>query len=158
MSADNFVKYLNYIKNKNTFDFLDSMHFNNTVNNYYYTLNKPQLNNFDYVRKYDNREAFKDSLNSYSLFNNQGWTIKESNVIPKVVEKVNKKHIDICVNSISDILKIIEENPYMEDTEYNIDLKSLHNIKNELTLLNNMIGMKSFKESLINQILYFIQN
>jgi SpoVK/Ycf46/Vps4 family AAA+-type ATPase len=41
--------------------------------------------------------------------------------------------------------------------EYNIDLKSLHNIKTELEELNMMIGMTSLKQSVMEQLLYFIQ-
>jgi len=37
-------------------------------------------------------------------------------------------------------------------------LKSLHNIKAELIDLNNMIGMENMKQSVVDQLLYFVQN
>jgi SpoVK/Ycf46/Vps4 family AAA+-type ATPase len=69
-----------------------------------------------------------------------------------------KKNIDAIVTSLNDLINIIENNEYRPDTEYNIDLKSLHNIKTELISLNSMIGMENMKQSIIDQLLYFIQN
>jgi SpoVK/Ycf46/Vps4 family AAA+-type ATPase len=37
-------------------------------------------------------------------------------------------------------------------------MKALHKIKEPLTELNNMIGMKSLKENIVDQILFFVQN
>jgi chromosomal replication initiation ATPase DnaA len=65
--------------------------------------------------------------------------------------------IDVSVNTISDILGILHQYPYDETVEYNIDLKSLHQIQGELTTLNEMIGLESMKQSILNQLLYFIQ-
>ena len=65
----------------------------------------------------------------------------------------------ICVNitSFDDLIKLIENNEYDEQYDYNIDLKSLHIIKDDLVDLNNMIGMTRVKESLLDQLLYFLQ-
>lgn len=71
--------------------------------------------------------------------------------------KTKQKTIDASINTLSDIIKIINENEYDDDTEYNIDLKSLHNIKDELVELNEMIGMDSIKQSILNQLIYFVQ-
>jgi SpoVK/Ycf46/Vps4 family AAA+-type ATPase len=72
-------------------------------------------------------------------------------------EKTKFIKIDKKVGSIKDLLDIIEQNEYASDTEYNIDLKSLHNIKTELTEMNNMIGMEEMKKSVLDQLLYFVQ-
>jgi SpoVK/Ycf46/Vps4 family AAA+-type ATPase len=66
--------------------------------------------------------------------------------------------IDASVTSLSDLIQIVEKHEYRIDTEYNIDLKALHNIKSELIELNNMIGMESMKHSIMDQLLYFVQN
>ena len=66
-------------------------------------------------------------------------------------------HIDVSINSITDLISILDKYEYSHDTEYNIDLKALHNIKDDLHLLNNMIGMESMKQSILDQLLYFIQ-
>jgi SpoVK/Ycf46/Vps4 family AAA+-type ATPase len=72
-------------------------------------------------------------------------------------EKTKIIKIDKKVGSIKDLLDIIEQNEYAADTEYNIDLKSLHNIKTELTQMNEMIGMEEMKKSVLDQLLYFVQ-
>jgi SpoVK/Ycf46/Vps4 family AAA+-type ATPase len=68
-----------------------------------------------------------------------------------------KRTIETNVSSIEDLLKIIEENEYNNRYEYNIDLKGLHNIKEELYSLQKMIGMSELKTTIIHQLLYFIQ-
>jgi len=70
----------------------------------------------------------------------------------------SKKTIDVSLNAIGDILRVIDDNPYEKGTEYNFDLKSLHNIRVELVELNNMIGMNTLKASVFNQLIYFIQD
>jgi SpoVK/Ycf46/Vps4 family AAA+-type ATPase len=71
-----------------------------------------------------------------------------------------KKHVNIImeVKNIDDLLKIIEKYTMDENTTYNINLKALHNIKDSLIELNNMIGMNSLKNNVVDQILYFIQD
>ena len=74
-----------------------------------------------------------------------------------VVEIKEIIHIQTEINDISDILKLIETykpDPYIK---YNINMKALHNIKEPLTELNNMIGMKDIKNNIVDQILYFVQ-
>ena len=74
-------------------------------------------------------------------------------------EEITKQkiHIDVEIVNIDSILHIIDTYPYNPDIEYNIDLKLLHNIHSELIEINNMVGITAFKESIINQLLYFIQ-
>lgn len=73
---------------------------------------------------------------------------------PMIKKKIN---IDTNINTIADLLAIIEKNPFDKECEYNIDLKSLHNIQSELNKLNNMIGMTDLKKTILYQLLYFIQ-
>jgi len=65
--------------------------------------------------------------------------------------------IDVSLNTISDILTLLDKHPYADDTEYNIDLKSLHNVRSELEQFNKMVGNKAFKRSILRQLLYFLQ-
>lgn len=81
-------------------------------------------------------------------------TIPLPNEIKIVKKKVN---IDVEINCISDLLKLIETYPLKIDTEYNINMRSLHNIKGQLENLNNMIGMNKLKNSIVDQILYYLQ-
>jgi SpoVK/Ycf46/Vps4 family AAA+-type ATPase len=65
--------------------------------------------------------------------------------------------IDVEINCISDLLKLTETYKLDKNIHYNIDMRKLHNIKEQLTELNNMIGMKELKKNIVYQILYFIQ-
>ena len=75
----------------------------------------------------------------------------------------NKKYsktmfIEAKVNNIKDLLNIINTHKYESDTQYNINLEALHNIKGPLIELDSLIGMKQLKENVVDQIIYFIQN
>ena len=66
--------------------------------------------------------------------------------------------IEAKIENLDDILQIIEKYPVQPEYEYNFNLQGLHSIKRELILLQNMIGLKSLKQSVVDQLLYFIQN
>ena len=74
-----------------------------------------------------------------------------------ITKKTKEENIDVEINSIDDLINVLNAYKYEADTEYNIDLETLHKIKTELELLNNMVGIKSLKQSILNQLLYFIQ-
>jgi len=93
--------------------------------------------------------------NAYSLWKKTHEADLSFQFIPIQKEQV---HIDASINNISDILRIIGEHPYQDNLEYNIDVKSLHNIKDELTRLDAMIGMETMKRSIVDQLLYFLQD
>jgi len=65
--------------------------------------------------------------------------------------------IDTEINNISDILKIIETYKLDPSIKYNINMTALHDIKEPLEELNNMVGMKDLKNNIVDQILYFVQ-
>jgi len=69
-----------------------------------------------------------------------------------------KVNIHFEINNVADLLKMIEEYPDDKDVEYNIDIQSLHKIKEPLIDLNSMIGMQNVKENIVDQILFYIQN
>lgn len=73
--------------------------------------------------------------------------------LPKV-----SKNIDISVENIHDMIQLIDSNPLEPQYEYNIDLEALHRIRGELCAIDNMIGLHSLKQSLLDQLLYFLQN
>jgi len=56
------------------------------------------------------------------------------------------------------LLLLIEKYPLDKHIEYNINMNALHKIKQPLTELNNMIGMKNLKENIVDQIIFYIQN
>ena len=73
-------------------------------------------------------------------------------------DRVINIDIDVEINCISDLLKLTETYKLDKNIHYNIDMARLHNIKEQLTELNNMIGMKELKKNIVYQILYFIQD
>ena len=81
-------------------------------------------------------------------------------VIKPIIKPVIKNYINIQmeVNNIGDLLQLIELYPDDKETKYNINMTTLHKIKEPLIDLNNMIGMKCLKENIVDQILFYIQN
>ena len=71
--------------------------------------------------------------------------------------KMERIHINAHVKSISDLLRLCETYELAENVTYNIDMKSLHKIYPHLSALNNMIGMPAIKQTIVDQIIYFIQ-
>ena len=100
---------------------------------------------------------FLKGILSDNLFQSKTSDKKQSKS-PKIIQKTKTATIEVNIESISDLLHIVEQTEYSEDTEYNVDLKALINIKEELSQLNSMIGLHDFKCQILNQILYFIQN
>jgi len=113
----------------------------------------------------DNDDLFynnKETMSNYLLWQQQAEVEFDHSILtrpePLVNVFTNHCHIDISVNSVGDLIKIIDDYPVEYNTKYNIDLETLHKIKPELVLLNNMIGMTNIKESVIDQLLYFMQS
>lgn len=76
----------------------------------------------------------------------------DENIIPEFVQ------IDREISSINDLIQILNDFPIVENVEYNINVGALHNIRRPLIELNNMIGMASLKQNIVDQICYFLQN
>lgn len=74
---------------------------------------------------------------------------------PSPIKKIN---IQVEINSLDDILQLCKDYPVKKNVEYNINMEAIHKIKEPLTQLNDMIGLSHLKLSIMDQILYFIQN
>jgi hypothetical protein len=76
-------------------------------------------------------------------------------------EKEEKKEINVVcdkeIETINDLLQILTKYPLDNQVKYNVNLQGLHSIHDELTQLNAIIGMQTLKKSLVEQLLYFIQ-
>ncbi len=72
--------------------------------------------------------------------------------------RVRKVSIDVEVNTLKDILDLIEKYPLEAGVEYNIDMEAMHNIKEPVARLDAMIGMQNLKRSIVDQIIYFVQS
>jgi SpoVK/Ycf46/Vps4 family AAA+-type ATPase len=80
--------------------------------------------------------------------------------IPEVVNEpiIIETNIEANIETISDILNLIQKYKLDDTIKYNINMGALHNIKEPLEELNNMIGMVELKRNIIDQILYFVQD
>jgi len=79
-------------------------------------------------------------------------TKTKTNTLPE------KIYIDKEINTIHDLIEITDLYPIDDTKEYNINMKALHKIKEPLVQLNSMIGMKTLKQSMLDQIIFYIQN
>jgi SpoVK/Ycf46/Vps4 family AAA+-type ATPase len=161
---DNFIEYLDNYKTK-PIDYNEISNILNTIQ-YHFNENElydehftgiPYYNSYskslwNSINKDNNYELWKKNHESLITITNK----KAYNTTKKNTKKQNV-YINVSVERLDDLIKIIDNNPYEEENEYNIDLKSLHNIKDELHELNNMVGMNKLKTSILNQLIYFMQ-
>jgi len=79
---------------------------------------------------------------------------------PPPLQQIAIERVNVCreIACISDLLRIVDEHPVAENVEYNINMKALHRISDPLRKLDAMIGMDSLKESVVDQIIYFMQD
>lgn len=82
------------------------------------------------------------------------YIIRKKQPIIEIKEHIN---IDAEVNNIDDILKLIATYKADPSIKYNINIKALHNIKEPLEELRDMVGMNDLKNNIVDQILYFVQ-
>lgn len=138
----------------------------NNYNKFLCELDKKQ----DLIKKYEHKidNSIQTILNDldktfeHSNYSKTFFIDKIGDTIP-IKEKptvTEKTKINICaeINNITDLLKLINDYPLSDDIEYNINMETLHKIKEPLIKLNNMIGLAHIKENIIDQILFYIQN
>ena len=153
-----FIQVLDEYQNKQDFQYFDLMnvlqitqlHF---ANNHY----QPQYKYYGPAPSPDSQYDYLSS-NFDSFFYKSLDPQDEPDPNPLPIPTLKKfQEINIKINCFADLLKILRENEYDENTEYNIDLKSLTQIKVELEALDKMVGMTTFKDAILDQLLYFIQ-
>jgi len=98
-----------------------------------------------------------NKCNNKNEQNNDKAVLEEATKPLALIEK-RKVNITFEINNINDLLKMIDLYPDDNDIEYNIDMHCLHKIKEPLSQLNTMIGLKQIKENVVDQILFYIQN
>jgi hypothetical protein len=67
--------------------------------------------------------------------------------------------IEICekIEHINDLIALCDKYPLAEDKKYNINMSAIHAIREPLTDLSNMVGMETIKRTIVDQILYYLQ-
>jgi SpoVK/Ycf46/Vps4 family AAA+-type ATPase len=111
----------------------------------------------DYHNEPNDPNKYIDFLNekyNVKYYKNNPIITKNENTPIQIRETIN---IDVNIDNITDILNIIDKYQNDPAVKYNIDIKALHNIREPLQELNNMIGMTKLKNNIVDQILYFIQ-
>jgi SpoVK/Ycf46/Vps4 family AAA+-type ATPase len=176
----NFIKCLDSYKGKEKTDFVDIMNILHVVNKDYFEKKYYKSSYVGDTFLYDKKRIIQKNATPYgnpyanpytnvyySLYSDSHYDflLKDNHAIklqdqqePKHQEPKKKVEIQASVSCLQDLIDIVDNHMYSEDEEYNIDLKSLTSIKTELIELNNMIGMEKLKVSIINQLLYFIQD
>lgn len=132
--VNTFIKNLNFL--------FDESYYNSPLF-HGYKKEEPIINQ-DLIHKND--EKIKNTNNE----------VKNSIEVKKNIIKTDV-NIDVEVNNINDILKLIDTYSLDETINYNINMTALHKIKNSLTELKEMVGIKELKNNIVDQILYFIQ-
>jgi SpoVK/Ycf46/Vps4 family AAA+-type ATPase len=97
-----------------------------------------------------------------NVTDNPNKIVKTTNIIISSVNEsvcinpIKMIYINKNINSIDDLINIAEN--YKPNHNYNINVKKLWLILPALYKLQNIIGMDNVKKSIINQIIYFIQD
>lgn len=165
-SYKKFLKSLDTYQQENELSYRDCKRIENNTQRYYtrnfsgYSKYGPMPNNFTMQTHPQNSST--DILQYLKWQQEHEMPLESFNKIKvyrpyKLDPKKEKIFIDMDVNSLDDILKIVETHPYCSSKEYNIDLEALHKIKGEIVQIQKMIGLKSVKKAIFIQLLYFIQ-
>jgi len=125
-------------------------------NNSYYSPNFTGWSEYEALkskREINDPNIFQDAV-YLNLKRNKKGTI----YIPEKKIEKPRINIDVEIENLDSLLKLINDFPSDEKVEYNINMAALYKIKEPLIELNNMIGMKEMKENIVDQILYYIQD
>jgi len=78
----------------------------------------------------------------------------------KNTEIIKKEQVMVkaTVENLCDLIELCDKYPLVDNIEYNINMNAIHKIKPSMLELQEMIGMRSIKENIVDQILYFVQD
>lgn len=156
---DDFVSYLD-IKSKEKTNFDNIIDIVNASNVHFFQ----QKFNTSVYTGFNANCCMDDSVEFCSVVNNKvvrkisnydQW--QNEHLVENVVNERELKIIDVAVSNLSDLIVLIDQNPYDVEYRYNIDLRSLHLIKKEISDIDSMIGMEELKDAVFGQLLYFLQ-
>ena len=76
---------------------------------------------------------------------------KSAASVPEMIEiRENIVHID-------DLIALCDKYPLSDNKKYNINMSAIHAMRQPLTDLSNMVGMDTIKRTIVDQILYYLQ-
>ena len=61
------------------------------------------------------------------------------------------------IEHIDDLIALCDKYPLADDKKYNINMSAIHAIREPLCDLSNMVGMLTIKRTIVDQILYYLQ-
>ena len=146
----------------------DDINLKRLINN----INLEYNNNNDRKNLFDNKKYLLDIKNNRTVnhfkFNNNDkyknnyYSFLQQEKLPPIQRKLpaiikTKVNINVEINGLDDLIQLIQDYPIKYDVEYNIDMQSIHYIKQPLLQLQKMVGMKQLKNSIVDQIIYFTQ-
>jgi SpoVK/Ycf46/Vps4 family AAA+-type ATPase len=153
-------KIINNITDNYKINNYNSVNFTGQTNNdilmSYININDPN----EYVELLNNKSRAKNKNNMFNFYKFFSKSEIEKEKEKKTEMNIPVKetiHIEEEINNIEDIIKLVEKYKLDPEIKYNINMKALHNIKEPLKELNNMIGMNELKNNIVDQILYFVQ-
>jgi SpoVK/Ycf46/Vps4 family AAA+-type ATPase len=124
------------------------------------TKRKKYHNNFNSPFKIDNFNKYLISVQQRSYQEKQFKPFPFEYVAKpekKEIPQIKEININVELNDINDLINLISTYELRENVKYNINMKVLHQLKEPLIELNNMIGMKELKKNILDQIIYFVQ-
>ena len=156
----NFIEFLDCYQEHKNISYFENI--TRAIQSNYQTYYSPYFYYFPpvYAKPNINEFATTSAMNTNKYLKWQMEHEMNIDISSNLYENIVKTKVEIPIiriKNLKDILDILKEYPYEEYNEYNIDLKSLHNIKEEIEALNNMIGMETVKKSIMQQMIYFIQ-
>lgn len=130
-------------KNTNlVFNDTEISNLSKNINNDYLT-----ISNNDYVLRQINQLRTYQDIDIYQY---------ESHPIFKLYKK--KIKINTSIDSLNDLINLCHNYPLSNKIKYSINMKMLHNIREELEKLDNMVGLADLKNNILEQLLYYIQD
>ena len=169
------TNFSNNNKCSNLKDIIKSIE-NNYNENKYNSINFSGMATFDVIKskiKISNPDEYIDFFYNNTILQKKDDLEKIKKIIPekkdnleKMEEKEKEKMIvekekitvEANIKNLTDLIHTINKYPLLETVEYNLNMNVLHNIKEPLIELNNMIGMDNLKKNILDQILYYLQD
>tara|TARA_Y100000389_G_scaffold203315_2_gene251366 strand:- start:266 stop:1423 length:1158 start_codon:yes stop_codon:yes gene_type:complete len=131
------------------------------------SLDKNSLNNFfplNQVKKKNRKEIYNLLYNidkNYNFYNNDPFIQNVFQKLPiprKLIIKKEKIIINKEINTLKDLIDLVNNYPPLSNGYYNIDMDRIQKIKEPLIELNNLIGLHDLKNDILDQILFYIQD
>lgn len=119
-------------------------------------VNMKQFTNNQFDQHFpENYEAHFKKYNDLDKCND-GFMTK----IIKIPEKPAKKRVTINheINQLDDLITLTEKYPLYENVVYDINIKGVHQIKELLKELISFVGLEELKETLMDQLIYFMHS